>query len=86
MPPPAHSGIWKTFLTTSPQGESWYDHTLEGKDDSPAHLRTMITHTSLTIPIDNGQLNMGTWQGVYLAEHRQRGQNRKVLLRVLKTG
>ncbi len=74
------------FNHVAPEGESWYDHTLEGKDDSPAHLRTMITHTSLTIPIDNGQLNMGTWQGVYLAEHRQRGQNRKVLLRVLKTG
>ncbi len=84
--PSAQRDMEDFFNHVAPEGESWYDHTLEGKDDSPAHLRTMITHTSLTIPIDNGQLNMGTWQGVYLAEHRQRGQNRKVLLRVLKTG
>ncbi len=68
----------------APEGESWQEHTLEGKDDSPAHLRTMITLSSLSIPIDNGKLNLGTWQGVFLAEHRQRGQRRNVLLRVLK--
>jgi len=68
----------------APQGESWYEHTLEGKDDSPAHMRTMITPSSLSIPIDQGKLNLGTWQGIFLAEHRHRGQSRKVLLRVLK--
>ncbi len=67
----------------APEGEDWYEHTLEGADDSPAHLRTMITHTSLTIPIDNGRLSLGTWQGLYLAEHRRRGQTREVLLRAL---
>ena len=67
----------------APEGESWYEHTLEGADDSPAHMRTMITPTSLTIPIDNGKLSLGTWQGLYLAEHRRRGQRRNVLLRVL---
>ncbi len=69
----------------APEGASWYEHTVEGKDDSPAHLRTMITHTSISIPIDEGRLTLGTWQGVYLAEHRHHGQRRKVLLRVLKT-
>lgn len=67
----------------APEGESWYEHTLEGKDDSPAHMRTMITSTSMTIPIDNGKLNLGTWQGIFLAEHRRRNQQREVLLRVL---
>jgi len=69
----------------APEGEPWYEHTLEGRDDSPAHIRTMITPNSLTIPIDNGKLNLGTWQGVYLAEHRSHGSRRQVLLRVLST-
>lgn len=68
----------------APEGESWYEHTLEGRDDSPAHMRTIITSTDISIPIDDGKLNLGTWQGVFLAEHRRRGQRRKVLLRVLK--
>jgi len=67
----------------APEGENWHEHTVEGRDDSPAHMRTMITHTSMTIPIDDGQLNLGTWQGVFLAEHRQRPHSRHVLLRVL---
>jgi len=67
----------------APEGENWYQHTAEGKDDSPAHMRTMITPTSMTIPVDDGKLNLGTWQGVFLAEHRRRGHQRRVLLRVL---
>jgi secondary thiamine-phosphate synthase enzyme len=67
----------------APEGESWYEHTMEGSDDSPAHMRTMVTPTSMTIPIDDGHLNLGTWQGIFLAEHRQRGHRRQVLLRVL---
>jgi secondary thiamine-phosphate synthase enzyme len=74
----------ENFLThIAPEGESWYQHTMEGRDDSPAHMRTMITPTSMTIPIDGGQLSLGTWQGIFLAEHRHRGHRRKVLLRVL---
>ena len=69
----------------APEGENWYEHTMEGSDDSPAHMRTMITPTSMTIPVDNGQLNLGTWQGIYLAEHRRGSQRRKILLRVLGT-
>jgi secondary thiamine-phosphate synthase enzyme len=67
----------------APEGEKWYTHTMEGADDSPSHLRTMITHTNLTIPIDEGRLSLGTWQGIFLAEHRRRGQKRKILLRTL---
>jgi len=75
----------ESFLDhVAPEGESWYAHTLEGRDDSPAHMRTMITPVSLSIPIDEGKLSLGTWQGIFLAEHRHRGQHRDVLLRVLK--
>jgi secondary thiamine-phosphate synthase enzyme len=71
------------FNQLIPEGEKWYDHTLEGLDDSPAHLRTMITHTSLTVPVDNGKMNLGTWQGIFLAEHRRGGHQRRILLRML---
>jgi secondary thiamine-phosphate synthase enzyme len=67
----------------APEGENWYEHTIEGSDDSPAHMRALITPTNLSIPIDNGQLSLGTWQGIYLAEHRRRGNQRHILLRVL---
>lgn len=76
----------ENFLThLAPEGESWYEHTIEGRDDSPAHLKTMITHTDLSVPVDGGQMNLGTWQGVFLAEHRHGRQVRKVELRVLGT-
>jgi secondary thiamine-phosphate synthase enzyme len=67
-----------------PEGESWYRHTIEGEDDSTSHIRSMLTNTSITIPIDSGCLSLGTWQGIYLFEHRNRGHNRKILLRCLE--
>jgi secondary thiamine-phosphate synthase enzyme len=70
----------------APEDQDWHQHTLEGSDDSPSHMRAMLTATSLNIPIDGGDLNLGTWQGVYLFEHRKRGQNRKVLIRCLDVG
>jgi secondary thiamine-phosphate synthase enzyme len=69
----------------APENQDWHRHTLEGGDDSPSHMRAMLTDTSLTIPIDDGRLNMGTWQGVYLFEHRARSHRRRVLLRCLST-
>ena len=70
----------------APEDENWYAHTIEGRDDSPAHMRAMITPTSMTIPIDQSRLTLGSWQGVFLAEHRRRGHRREILLRVLSTG
>lgn len=67
-----------------PEGEPWYRHRLEGPDDATSHLRAMLTHTSLTIPVERGELFLGTWQGVYLFEHRARASHRKVLLRCLQ--
>ena len=81
--PSAQQDLEKFLDRIAPEGENWYAHTLEGQDDSPAHLRTMLTATSITIPVDNGRLSLGTWQGIYLAEHRRRGHRREILLRVL---
>ena len=68
----------------APEGEAWHRHTAEGRDDSPSHMRSILTTTSLSIPVDGGDLSLGTWQGVYLAEHRARSHRRKVLIRCLK--
>jgi secondary thiamine-phosphate synthase enzyme len=68
----------------APENQAWYEHTLEGADDSPAHLRSLLTQTNLIIPIDDGRLSLGTWQGIYLIEHRRHGQTRQVLLRCWK--
>ena len=67
-----------------PEGQPWIRHTLEGPDDSTSHLRSMLTLTSETIPVDGGELSLGTWQGIYLFEHRARGHRRRVLLRCLQ--
>ncbi len=69
-----------------PEGQSCYRHTLEGADDSTSHIRTMLTSISLEIPIDEGRLSLGTWQGIYVFEHRQQRQLRQVLLRCLDAG
>ena len=64
-----------------PEG-NYYHHSAEGPDDMPAHLRTALTHTSEQIPIMNGRLALGTWQGIYLWEHRQRGYRREVVVHI----
>ena len=67
----------------APEGDPHYTHTLEGPDDMPAHLRAMLTSTSETIPVADGRLALGTWQGIYLCEHRRRGHRRRVVVHVL---
>jgi secondary thiamine-phosphate synthase enzyme len=59
--------------------EPYYQHTLEGDDDMPAHAKSSIMGTSVTIPITNGKLNLGTWQGIYLCEFRDYGGNRRIV-------
>lgn len=59
-----------------------YIHSAEGADDMPAHIRTVLTHTSEQIPIAKGQLVLGTWQGIYIWEHRQRSQFREVVVHI----
>jgi len=59
-----------------------YEHTLEGPDDMPAHIKASLMGSSVTIPISGGQLALGTWQGIYLCEHRNHGGSRKVVLTI----
>jgi len=74
----------KTFMERLvPEREAWYTHDLEGPDDATSHIRAMLTDTSLSIPVDGGNLSLGTWQGIYLFEHRARPHQRKVWMRVL---
>ncbi len=62
-----------------------YRHTIEGPDDMPAHIKAMLTGVNLAIPVTGGQLGLGTWQGIYLIEHRARPHKRQVLLHYLGT-
>ena len=66
-----------------PDGDSLYVHTMEGPDDMPAHVRTALTQTSLSIPVTNGRCALGTWQGVFVWEHRHRGHPRKITVTVV---
>jgi secondary thiamine-phosphate synthase enzyme len=65
------------------ENDPLYTHTLEGPDDMPAHIKAGLTATSLSIPIVDGRLGLGTWQGIYLWEHRRRGATRNCLVNVL---
>jgi secondary thiamine-phosphate synthase enzyme len=67
------------FDRAVPDGADYFAHTLEGPDDMPAHIKASLTGASLTIPISNGSLALGTWQGIYLAEHRDDGGPRRVI-------
>ncbi|MGQ9426421.1 secondary thiamine-phosphate synthase enzyme YjbQ [Gilvimarinus sp. F26214L] len=74
------------FNRAVPEGEPYYLHTLEGSDDMPAHLKASILGTSVNIPITNGELNLGTWQGIYLCEHRNHGGARSLVVTVQGEG
>lgn len=65
-----------------PENQSYYKHTYEGSDDMPAHIKASLMGTSVQIPITNGKLNMGIWQGIYLCEHRNNASGRQLILTV----
>jgi len=67
------------FNEMVPENEPYYQHTLEGSDDMPAHIKSSILGSNLTVPISKGRINMGTWQGIYLCEHRDQGGPRKII-------
>lgn len=67
------------FSKLAPEDFS-YVHNMEGKDDMPAHIRSALTSTSETVPVVNGKLSLGTWQGIYIWEHRDQTHNRKVMV------
>jgi secondary thiamine-phosphate synthase enzyme len=66
-----------------PDGISLFQHDAEGPDDMAAHLRTIFTHTDLSLPIMKGKLALGTWQGIFLWEHRYRGFERKIIMTII---
>jgi secondary thiamine-phosphate synthase enzyme len=70
------------FEKLVPENTTDYYHSAEGADDMPSHIRSVLTNTSLTIPISNGKLLLGTWQGVYVWEHRLRSHLRKVVIHI----
>jgi secondary thiamine-phosphate synthase enzyme len=67
------------FDRAVPDGADYFAHTLEGPDDMPAHIKASLTGSSLTIPVSDGSLALGTWQGIYLCEHRDSGGTRRVV-------
>ena len=71
------------FATIAPEGAGLYEHDDEGPDDMPAHLRTALTQVQLSIPILDGRLALGTWQAVYLFEHRRRAHARQIAMHLL---
>jgi secondary thiamine-phosphate synthase enzyme len=68
------------FDRAVPDGADYWTHTLEGSDDMPAHLKASLTGSALTIPVRDGRLALGTWQGIYLCEHRDSGGPRSVVV------
>ena len=71
-------GAW--FDRAVPDGAGYFRHTLEGDDDMPAHIKSSLTDASLVLPVREGRLALGTWQGIYLCEHRDSGGPRRVVL------
>ena len=68
------------FNEMVPENQPYYRHTMEGSDDMPAHLKSSILGSSVQIPITNGKLNLGTWQGIYLCEHRNYSRERNLVI------
>ncbi len=81
--PDVRSDMEKIFNNLVKERESWYDHTLEGWDDMPAHAKSTMVGASLTIPVTDGRLNLGTWQGIYLCEFRNHGGRRRIVATVV---
>ena len=80
--PDVRSDMESHFNKYVPENAPYYDHTLEGPDDMPAHIKSSILGASLNIPITNGSFNLGTWQGIYLCEHRNHGGARRIIVTI----
>ena len=77
--PDVRHDLHEIFARLVPQGQPYYRHTLEGDDDMPAHAKAVLVGAELTIPITGHRLNLGTWQGIYLCEFRERGGQRRLV-------
>jgi secondary thiamine-phosphate synthase enzyme len=81
--PDVQHDLERFFARLVPDGDPIFEHTTEGPDDMPAHVRAALTQTQLSVPLLNDRLALGTWQGIYLYEHRLRGQSREVVLHLV---
>lgn len=81
--PAARRDLENYFVRVAPEDPSVYTHNDEGPDDMPAHLRTALTQTQLSIPVEAGALALGTWQGIYLFEHRHEPPRRQLVLHLI---
>jgi len=81
--PDVQRDLREFFARLVPENMEWLSHTLEGPDDMPAHIKAALTQTSLSIPVDDGQPLLGTWQGIYLFEHRRSPHDRRVVLHLI---
>lgn len=81
--PTVRSDMETYFNKLVPENATYFEHTLEGKDDMTSHIKNTIIGSSLIIPITNGKFNLGTWQGIYLCEHRNYGGTRKIIITIL---
>ncbi len=80
---PTVRGDFESFINKMiPENDPVYEHTLEGSDDMPAHLKSSVIGPEITIPITNSRLNLGTWQGIYFCEFRNGRQNRRLVLTI----
>ncbi|GAK84744.1 hypothetical protein JCM19238_2312 [Vibrio ponticus] len=77
--PTVRADMEKHFNHFVPERAPYYQHTYEGDDDMPAHIKASTLGSSVTIPISHGRLALGTWQGIYLGEHRDQGGNRRII-------
>jgi len=80
--PTAKSDLERWLNRLVPEGDAFYEHDAEGPDDMPAHIKAALTATSIAVPVIKGELGLGTWQGIYLWEHRRRGGERELLVHV----
>jgi secondary thiamine-phosphate synthase enzyme len=81
--PDVQTDLEKFFSRLVPEGDPLYDHNLEGPDDMPAHVRSVLTQTQLSVPVRESRLALGTWQGLYVFEHRHASQQRQIVLHLL---
>lgn len=80
--PTVRTDMESSFNHIVKENEPFYEHTFEGPDDMPAHIKSTMVGSSVTIPISDGRLNLGTWQGIYLCEFRNNGGKRKLVLTI----
>lgn len=78
--PTVRTDMESHFNRMAPENAPYYVHTYEGPDDMPAHIKAVLLGASVTVPIKNGRLNLGTWQGIYLNEHRDRARGRRLVI------